>query len=321
MRSSISGIKNLHDSLFNNSDKMNYRYIQFPLCLVQEILKDRNNGINLCLDFGIVHYAKTQKIELTNVARQLTYDYNRRSQKLTKNLYQVIHEAEEDGRFTAEEDWGIFQHDGGFAELNITEIEFIFESDSKFKEEAILHYQLHQATEFLGVSIGDEEIAIWRYEMAKSIKDAYEGKFGLDAMPSIKPSFLTDFRDDPKQSIDLLLAYIGICSLIGQRNFVPTSKPVILSRMIGAKSKAAYQRFSKNKESKAIVERFSKRWPMDRLLLSLAEYKFIMYLTRPHVSVIYVSKYMDPEMLADLIRHSREKHNLKNKIKAASEKL
>jgi hypothetical protein len=299
---------------------MKIKYLQFPLCLIQEVLKDRKNGLNKCVDFGIFRFAKSQKVNLEKVARQLSYEYHRRAKKLPDGLYNVINEAKEEGRFTHEDDSGIFIFDNVFdPELNVTELEIMFEENNDFKEQAILHYQIHQATEDTNITLGSN--AMERYEQAARIQANYEAKFGPDAMPSVKPSLLCQFRDDPKQDIDILLAYIGISSLIGQRNFISTSKPVIISRMIGAKSKASNQAFSKTKESQAIVTKYSKRWNMDKLLLSLAEQKFIMYITRPHVSVVYVSKYMEPEELAELIRQSREKHSLKNKIKAASEKI
>ncbi len=102
---------------------MKIKYLQFPLCLIQEVLKDRKNGLNKCVDFGIFRFAKSQKVDLEKVARQLSYEYHRRAKKLPDGLYNVINEAKEEGRFTHEDDSGIFIFDNVFdPELNVTEL-------------------------------------------------------------------------------------------------------------------------------------------------------------------------------------------------------
>ncbi len=301
---------------------MEYKYVQFPLSFMQEVIKDRRKGLNQCLDYGIGHLATAQQTDAKSMMRQIVYDYYKNTDKLPRDLRVAIEEAEAEDLFTRDDDYKGFNTDGGFDPiLNIEELAGILRDNPDLNDEAKEYYQWHQAAGFFKGSINIYNAAAVRksYFKAKAMKESFEADFGKDAMPSVKPGLLFNYLDNPKQDISLLLAYIGICSLIGQRNFISTSKPVILSRMIGAKSKAAFQAFSKNKESKEIIARFSKRWPMDKLLLSLAEQKFIMFLTRPHVSVVYVSKYMEPDELAKLVKQSQDRYNLKDKIKQASQ--
>ena len=130
---------------------------------------------------------------------------------------------------------------------------------------------------------------------------------------------LWQFIDNPKD-IDLFRAYIGIKSMIGRRNFISSNKPAILSRMIGCKNKAAFEfftanRYNKNKNLLPTVEKYSKRYNMDKLLLTLAERKYIMFLSKKEVRVIYLSKYMEPEELGKLIKETKERQNIKQRIK------
>ncbi len=301
---------------------MEYKYVQFPLSFMQEVIKDRRKGLNMCLDYGIGHLATTQKVDLPNVVRQVIYDYYKNTDKLPRDLRVAIEGAVAEGQFTQDEDYNGFNSDGKFdPELNAPELLRILKNSPDLWNDAKDHYQWHQAAGFYEGAIRIYNMGAVRqaYIKTKASQASFEANFGPDAMPSVKPSLLFDYLNNPKQDVALLLAYVGICSLIGQRNFISTSKPVILSRMIGAKSKAAFQAFSKNKESKEIVTRFSKRWPMDKLLLALAEQKFIMFLTRPHVSVVYVSKYMEPDELAKLVKQSQDRYNLKDKIRKASQ--
>lgn len=298
------------------------RYFQFPLCLLMETYKDRQKGLNLISSYGIIHFARSLKWDITSVSRQVVYDYYRNIDELPRNVRITIEEAEENENFTFNDDYKCFDVNGNFDDdLNVPEVLKILEDNPDIKEEAIEHYQIHQAADFLNIKIGSLKNTLKQYSEAKGIQASFEQRFGADAMASIKPSLLFSFRDDPKQNIDILRAYIGIISMIGYRNFISTNKPAILSRMIGCKSKAAFQELSGRKEVRATIDKYSKRYNIDNLLLNLAERKFIMYLSKKATSVIYVSRYMEPQELADMVRNSRNRYNLKSKIKDATASL
>jgi hypothetical protein len=69
------------------------------------------------------------------------------------------------------------------------------------------------------------------------------------------------------------------------------------------------------------VEKYSKRYRMDKLLLTLAERKYIMFLSKEKVSVIYLSKFMEPEELGKLIRETKDRQNIKKRIKDVTASL
>ena len=298
-----------------------YKYLQFPLCLVTVTYKDRSGGIDLMISYGIMHYAKKQKYQINEVARQMIYDWYRNNDRMQSKLRSKIRHAISDELFTEDEDYNGFSWDSFNPVEAIDEVLSLFDNDRQFKELAILNYQLHQAGDFLGITIPSFDSTERSYNEAKSIQEAYEAKFGPDVMPSCKKSLLFEFRDQPQQDIEILRAYIGILSLIGYRNFISTSKPVILSRMIGAKSKAAWDQLSRAENIIDTVSKYSKKYHMDNLLLNLAKRKFIMFLSKKAVSIIYVSKYMEPEALAELVRQSQQRHDIKKRIQEAAERI
>lgn len=301
---------------------MEYKYVQFPLCLVTETYKDREKGLNLMLDFGLVRYALSQKYEIGDVVRQTIYDYYKNTDKLPRDLRVAIDEAAAEGQFTQDEDYNGFNSDGKFdPEINSGELLRILENNPDLRAEAVRHYQLHQAGEFLNVKINSPKMILKGYHEAQGIRESFERSFGPDAMASVKPSLLIDYRDNPKQDIDLLRAYLGIVSMIGYRRFISTNKPAMLSRMIGAKSKQAFQSLSKLTATGDTIKKYSKRWNMDKLMLSLAEHRFTMFLSKKQTSVIYVSRYMEPQELADLVRQSRNRYDIKKKIQDATASL
>jgi hypothetical protein len=155
----------------------------------------------------------------------------------------------------------------------------LFEHDPELKDSAILNYQLSLATskKHLNFPIESNDDILESYHIGMQFQQTFEKQFGSDAMPNCKRDVLKSFLDNP-EDIDLFRAYIGITSMIGRCNFVSSNKPRILSRMLGLKSKAAFQYYSISDENLLpTIEMYRKKYHMNRILLTLAERKYIMY--------------------------------------------
>jgi hypothetical protein len=295
------------------------RYIHFPLCLLQTTYENPVKGLNLILGFGIVNYAKKFDYTITEVGRQLMYAYYRAKHLIQADLYKTMERYIANEQLTIDEDYNGFVG-GKFEPDNLSDLLSLFESNDEFKQGAIIRYQITQAADSLNIKIGNIGNIIINYHEGQTIKNSFEQKFGSDSLASVKPDMLFEFRNS-LNDLDLFRAYIGIKSMIGQRNFISTNKPAILSRMLGCKSKSAFEHYSKDKNLMPMVAKYSKRHNMDKLLLTLAARGFIMYLSKPKVSVIYVSKYMELEQLGQLIRETKSKQNLKSRMKAIAASL
>ncbi|NWJ49577.1 MAG: hypothetical protein HXX14_01820 [Bacteroidetes bacterium] len=302
------------------------RYIQFPLCLLQQTYQNPKQGLNMILDYGIVYYAKSiRNYTITEVARQLMYAFYRKNEMIQNSLYSTIQKYANNGCLTIDEDYNGFSG-SSFDPLEVSEeLLGLFESDHEFKKAAILRYQIAQAEDFLYIKDHGIDSTIKGYKEGLAYQKEFEQKFGSDCMPMIKPEQLFEFRDSGRD-LDLFRAYIAIKSMIGMRNFATSNKPAILSRMIGCKSKDAFVYYTTNKYQKndhilPTVKKYSKRFNMDKLILTLAERQFIMFVSKPYVSILYFSKYMEPEELATLVKETKSKQDLKQRIKEASKFL
>ena len=91
--------------------------------------------------------------------------------------------------------------------------------------------------------------------------------------------------------------------------------------MIGCKSVEAFNHCKAEKHLKPTVEKYSKRYQMNKILDKLVERRFIMYLSKQGERSIYVSKYIEPENLKKLIEKSNTKTNILNRRKAVSATL
>jgi len=294
-------------------------YIQFPLCLLQSTYGNSTEGFSHILNFGIVNYSQKFDYNITEVGRQLMYTYYRDKRMIQADLLLAMKGYIKKDKLTIDDDYNGFSG-ANFTPDNESELLSLFESDSIFRDAAIIRYQISQAAESLNIKIYDIDSVIQGHQKAVKIKESFEQKFGSDSWPSAKPGQIIAFRD-AKTDLDLLRAYIGIKSMIGQRTFISTNKPAILSRMIGCKSKAAFEQFSNDKNLMPIVEKYSKRYHMDKLLFTLAERGFIMFLSKPKVSVLYLSKFMQPEDLGKLILDAKGKQDLKKRMKAITASL
>lgn len=302
--------------------KRDDRYVQFPLCLVQGTFPERYDHLNIMLDYGIIKYAKSFKCDLIEVARQLMYAYYRNEDMIQMSLYKMFKDYLDDGALTTDEDYNGFSGASFYPDDSINELLTLFKSNPEFKEASIFRYQIAQAVSFLNIRLHNIDHTLKKYNEGLSAKNIFESSYGPDCFPNIKPLHLIDFRDSRKD-IDLLRAYIGIRSLIGQNNYVSTHKTVILSRMMGCKSNDSLNAFLKNnKTAKETYEKYSSRKRMDNLLYKLMERGFIIMLSKKHESRIYLSaKLKTPSELADAILRNRKQNDLKKQIAEASKLL
>jgi len=300
-----------------------YAYLQFPLCLLGETYKDPERGLNLIISYGIMNYALKMKYDLMDVAKQALYDFERNREKLQPYLVKSMTEAIEDGVILYEDNNPGFDAKGNFnpePDLCLDPLLKLFDEDTRLRGEAILNYQLHLAAskDHLSINIPSNAVIKSDFDKASMIKLSFEERFGPDAMPIIKKDLVYEFRDEQLHDIDLLRAYIGISSIIGRRNFTATNKPAILSRMIGCKNKAAFEDFSQEPHLRPTIERYGKRYQMDHLLHTLRDRGFIMYLSPGRRRSFYISKFMPPEDLAKLIKQSRNRYGMRERIRQAA---
>lgn len=293
-------------------------YIQFPLCLLKETYKDTYQGVNLIINYGIINFSTKVQYSQKEVARQLYYDYYKR-QPMLKKLINKIDKSANTNKIELDEDYHGFDISGKKFDPEITEILVLFDQDCDFKFMAIQHYQIRQAAQLLNVILGAIEPIIEDYEKATLLIEKFEEKYGKDACPGIKTSHLFDFRDNPEKA-DIFRAYIGIRSLIGQKDFIATNKQIILSRMIGAKSDIVRQEFLEITEIKPTYEKYKNRYQMDKLLLELSKRGFIIKVA--YGRRLYISKNnLTYEELADKVASWLSKLNIRRQEREANHRL
>lgn len=289
-----------------------YRYFQFPLFIVRNILKEPETAFQQIISYSVVTYGiKAVELSEYDVFRQLMYDYYRQQDKIEPALLKTLISYINEGDIEINEDYNGFTGKGEFdIEVETPGLEKIYANDTDFEKRANLHFQIPRAAKFLNVTIGNIKTTMNRYNEVIEQKVIHENKYGNEPMPGIKTELLWDWETVKKyneEENELLCAYIAIKSIIGQNEFTATHKSVICMRMIGAKSNKVLNDFLKDKQLKNIYDKYSKRYAFDKLIERLVSRGFIQSKISLGRSIYLSTKYDMPQLQEAIIEKRRKK--------------
>lgn len=249
-----------------------FKYLQFPLCMLRELFIDREKTIAKIISFGIYRFAKIQDYDLSDVAKQMMYCYYRKQGDLTNDLYKMMQRYIDSEKIYLDEDYNGFSDTEFNPETQIDQILNIFgyevmtdeinvnKSDTDFMEKAIEFYQIRQAYSFLGIN-GDFDYCLKR---GKEIERTIPAK---EPYPSINKKLLFEFRDHEKTEFDLMqfACYIAIRSILGKKPYCRTNKEMILCRAFGYAS-IKHLPATMHPDIKELFKKYKTRYHADRVL-------------------------------------------------------
>ncbi len=238
-----------------------YRYIQFPLFLLQKLLINKEPTINNILNYGLCSYADKISYKIEDVARQALFDYYRGN--AYGDLKKQINDLIEKGIIEPDEDYNGFSGANFTPEEQQPQLVKAFESDERLKEYAILNYQVHMSAISQNIIMPDKQHSYIEYLQLK------EKTPDKEPMPMVKTDLLFEFRDNNKSLSDLIqfAAYIGAKSILGKSQYCKTNNDHFLARMFGFSHKHVIN-FS-DPDIEAIYLKYAKRYHIGRLKESL----------------------------------------------------
>lgn len=287
----------------------NFKYILFPLPLIQEIFKKPKTGFCDIFSVGIYRVSQTLRINERNALKQVMYCYYRGG--LTHGLKVQLDRLEGNGVFYSDEDYN------GFSDYRFipdTEIESIYEyceEHKDLKNEIEEFHRLRQVKEVLDLRFDISSIA----QTYRKYHTAYDG-FHDQPLVSISQKMIFDFYKNQKTDYEkaLFAMYAGIRSIIGNKDFAETTGSMIKCRMFGAKNQPELGLILKDKKIKAAYDQYTTDYHYKKMLKDLVARGFLMseigYNKRT-----YVSCKLDMKGLEDaIVEHIKAKSlNLKFK--------
>ena len=300
------------------------RYFQFPIMLLKKAHTNYDEAMEDIISFAIVDYALKQDITAEDAARQALYSYYRGDG--FKELYNIVDNYMIDDEIDFDEDYNGFTGDSFNPEDGINDVLELFENDNHFYDLAVKNCQLSKIDEFFGITGPSNGVRLQKYNPVKKQVDHHEQRFGKEPMPTIEKKLFFDFREKPDPI--LFSAYIAIRSLQGQKNFVATTRNVILMRMMGAKSNKALEEHLQDEDLKEVYQRFTRstkalRYNFDKLfdrLLSRGLLRSKIF-ERSVSRKIFLSTTIDYDGLAEKIVEQSNKKNHKAKENEAIQKI
>lgn len=286
-----------------------FKYILFPLPLIQEIFKKPKSGFSDIFDVGIYRVSQTLQINEYNALKQLMYCYYRGG--LTKSLQSELYRLEEDEVFYSDEDYNGFS---SYEFIPDTEIESIYEyckEHRELKNEIGEFHRLRQVKDVLEITFDISSVA----KTYKEYHTAYNG-FHNQPLVSISQKMMFDFYENTKTDYEkaLFAMYAGIRSIIGNKDFAETTGNMIKCRMFGAKNQAELELILSDKKVKSAYKQYTTDYHYKKMLKELVVRGFLQseigYNKRT-----YVSCKLDMKSLEDAIVEHIKQKSLNYKVK------
>ncbi len=287
----------------------NFKYILFPLPLIQEIFKKPKNGFSDIFDVGIYRVSQALQIDEYNALKQLVYCYYRGG--LTNSLQSKLYRLKDAEIFYIDEDYN------GFSDYEFipdTEIESLYEyckEHQELKNEIEEFHRLRQVKTVLNIKFDISCVS----QTYKKYHSAYNG-FHNQPLVSISQAMMFDFYKNTKTDYEkaLFAMYAGIRSIIGNKDFAETTGSMIKCRMFGAKNKTELEFILSDKKVKSAYKQYTTDYHYKKMLKELVVRGFLQseigYNKRT-----YVSCKLDMKGLEDTIVEHIKQKSLNFKIK------
>lgn len=249
----------------------NFKYILFPLPLIQEIFKKPKNGFSDIFDIGIYRVSQSLEINEYNALKQLIFCYYRGG--LTDSLQNKLNQLEEEEIFFRDDDYNGFN---GHEFVPDEDIECIYEyctEHQDFLNEIEEFHRLRQVKDVLEMSFDIAPIC----KTYKEYNEAYDG-FKNQPLVSIKTDMMFDYYVNHKTDYEkaLFAMYAGIRSIIGNKDFAETTGKMIKCRMFGAKNSEELVHILKDKKVMAAYKQYTTDYHYKKMLKELVARGFLM---------------------------------------------
>lgn len=286
-----------------------FKYILFPLPLIQEIFKKPKSGFSDIFDVGIYRVSQTLQINEYNALKQLMYCYYRGG--LTKSLQRELYRLEEGNIFYRDEYYNGFRN---YEFIPDTEIESIYEyckEHQDLKNEIEEFSRLRKVKDVLAIKFDISSVA----KIYKTYHAAYNG-FHNQPLVSISQKMMFDFYKNTKTDYEkaLFAMYAGIRSIIGNKDFAETTGSMIKCRMFGAKNQSELELILSDKKVKYAYKQYTTDYHYKKMIKELVVRGFLQseigYNRRT-----YVSCKLDMKGLEDAIVGHIKQKSLNYKVK------
>ena len=291
-----------------------YRYVRFPLPLIQGLYSSFPMGFVVFLRVGIYILSQDMKVDEMNAMKQALYCYYRKG--LTASLQQRFDILLKKGFISVESEYTRFKNHEFVPEVDLYGLSKALSEDQALHDEIIEFHRVRQATSFLKMDL-PTHLIINSY---KYLFDMYGG-FVKQPYVSMKTDFLLEYSGKLHSESEIMLftTFAGIKSIIGNSEYAGTTREMIICRMFGASNQQALAEVLKDEYTKTVYDKYSKRYQFEKLLDELVARGFIQSKIGWNRRT-YVSCKLDYTQLTNAIKDAYDKKGMGSKIRSNKKK-
>lgn len=291
-----------------------YKYIRFPLSLIRGLYDSFPMGFVVFLRVGIYILSQDMKVDEINALKQALYCYYRKG--LTASLQRQFDILLKKGFISEEAEYTRFKNHEFVPEVDLYGLSKALIEDQALHDEIIEFHRVRQATSFLKMDL-PTELTITSY---KYLFDIYGG-FVKQPYVSMKTDLLLEYSGKLHSESEIMLftTFAGIKSIIGNSEYAGTTREMIICRMFGASNQQALAEVLKDEFTKAMYDKYSKRYQFEKLLDELVARGFIQSKIGWNRRT-YVSCKLDYTQLTNAIKDAYDKKGMGSKIKSNKKK-
>ncbi|MDD4636499.1 MAG: hypothetical protein PHI48_00230 [Bacteroidales bacterium] len=292
----------------------NYKYVRFPLPLIQSLYSSFPCGFDVFLRVGIYIFSQDLHVDPMNAQKQALYCYYRKG--LTDSLQKQFDVLLKKGYISVETEYTRFKKEEFVPEVDLYGLSKALKGDQALYEEIIEFHRIRQALSFLKIDLKPDFII----KTYNCFFDLYGG-FVKQPYVSMKTDLLLEYSEKQPGESDIMLftAFAGIKSIIGNSAYAGTTREMIICRMFGASNQQALAEVLKDEYTKTVYDKYSKRYHFEKLLDELVARGFIQSKIGWNRRT-YVSCKLDYTQLADSIKKAYDEKGMRSKIRSNKEK-
>lgn len=252
----------------------------------------------LCI--GIFRFAYSIRIQEESAIKEAVYCFHHERDKLSARLLSAVANYTDD----------YYRGYGGigYAENEMDALRPVFE-DEDLKLHLTEWYRIRQVLKLLDIDIPFNDIILCADKSKHILTE--EGNPSI----CVNTNFIKNKLDDakvgnlPARKRALLSMYLGILSLIGNKEYAATSSEAIISRMFGAKNKEQLSMYCEDEEFRKVYEQYSTRRKYYSLITELEEKGMIVRYSYNRTTFISVK--LDLDSLVKAIQKDSKSYRLK----------
>lgn len=236
-------------------------FILIPLSLLRGMIYEKE-AINVMYDIGI--FCTSRKIDIieSNALKDFVYCIYRSTEELPDKLVQEYDKMDE---FPYDEDYNGFENENFAPELEIEYLNDYSKENPSFYDQVLEWYRVRQVFYMLNLKTNTVKYTLSTVEKYKMRYDL--GKCSFVLLNGEVMSNLYKLKDTMTADDRAMWAmYMGISSIIGDKDFAQTTSEMIKCRMFGAINQKELELLLKDETLKRVYDKYTTKRQYNKLL-------------------------------------------------------